>query len=303
MEVPQSLHIKILRSAFKSCKYPEFMVLAKGQYIGHLVDLVWWQPLKKADKMRHVFFAFKGFPSLNGPGNKFLVFWIVCHFAGYECWILPDLSEGVVINDGEVVANRLLAACAPWLKGLQCNVCKSYQFGNYTLPYSNMSPKNRLSQTKTSIPTIFRCELSVSGRVTVDWVSLHHQWWGAINYECWYSVDGVRCCQLFKGTVSQPSCMRLRKPLMIVYVGQSLMTAFMCTVSLWVFDNTRVCHFFDDSHLTRTLRSRFRFKMSLRFIWVNCSALGWLHPNKTDPFGPSKGGVWTFIAGVYSSSK
>jgi len=32
--------------------------------------------------------------------------------AGYECWILPDLSEGVVINDGEVVANRLLAACA-----------------------------------------------------------------------------------------------------------------------------------------------------------------------------------------------
>ena len=54
--ITQSLHIKILRSAFKSSKYPEFMVLAKGQYIGHSMDLVWWQPLKTTDKMRHVFF-------------------------------------------------------------------------------------------------------------------------------------------------------------------------------------------------------------------------------------------------------
>ena len=118
--IPQSLHTKIFRSAFKKCKYPEFMVLAQGQYIGHLMDLVWWQPLKKADKMRHVFplsHVLKGFRSSNGPGNKFLVFWTVCHFAGYECWILPDLSERVVIADGEVVRDRLLKAYAPWLKG------------------------------------------------------------------------------------------------------------------------------------------------------------------------------------------
>ena len=38
-------------------------------------------------------------------------------FSGYGCWILPDLSEDVVIDDEEAVANQLEAACASWLKG------------------------------------------------------------------------------------------------------------------------------------------------------------------------------------------
>ena len=42
-----------------------------------------------------------------------------------------------------------------------------YIYDIYTLPETNMAPKNRPSQKETIQPSIFRCELLVSGRVFI----------------------------------------------------------------------------------------------------------------------------------------